>query len=458
MQKSINERFIGSIQAAKDYVESNLPKAEKDEKINRFFDCIEEFSQTYGEERLQKSLMELGFNSYETGKIIDLKNQSQITDAALVFFKEIDIDLSVNDYSSPLSKNKNWLSASVIEADKLSEQYGKLVEYISTFEKNQKAEFLAILDKYVSVSSQNPGKHDLLRLFQNFNPQNKYIMELLTIELNSFCSRYSIDDTGRASPIYEKIFKLNNKGHLSFTRGQARATDCVFTDIDGSKGLICSTSETNTENQQQIFKFRKALMEHFGSNVNCYIYCDSLVRYNENKSMGPGRPSKSTNVNIQSIDRNYIVAMNLIGALQVFTITDLGDGDFFKETIEKTQIQLFNNDGGTKVANMTARSKIALIEESAVMAFELIAANKEFWLTNTIAKDLQKKFLLDLCNTYVWLHNNDLIENPALTAYAKSALTDYTLDTHVNINSKDRQLLISAKTILGLNINKITFS
>ncbi len=450
--REIVEDLIESIHVARDVVNSSVGRVEKINTIRKFFDKSDTFTKKLGDQAYTKTLKELGLNDYEVEKIVDFKNQSHINDITSDFFKSINFS---EPYTSPLSQNKNWLSVALVDKSKLTNEYGKLVEYISdTFQKNQKAEFLAILDKYIEVTSQKEDKKPFLEMLKKFNPQDKFMVQLLTKEINTFGKRYSIDDQGEMYIIAESIINMNKDGKMIFNSGKSRATDLVFKENNGDYGLICVTSLTNTESQQQLFKYTKSLEKKLKTNVNPYIYCDSLVRFNVQPKKR-GRPSKSSLLQLAGLNKDSINAINILGALQVFTISDIDDMDFYKNTIGKTKVQFFNDDGGKVLQNMNAKEKIMLLEQCTVHAFEILAGDKNFWLTTTIAKDLQKKFILDVCNTYLWLKENDLIQQPQLETLGRKVLENYTLDSHVNLEPKEKRLITQAKESLGLEVKKL---
>ncbi len=453
-EKEVTQDLIDSIQFAKNIVISQVPKSEKINTIRRFFDKSNDFTKKLGERAYSNTLKEIGLNEYEVEKIIDFKNQSYINDITSDFFKNINFS---ENYISPLSQNKNWLSVALVDKTKLTDEYGKLVEYISdTFQKNQKAEFLAILDKYIEVTSQKEDKKPFLDILKRFDHKDKFMVQLLAKEINSFGKRYSIDDQGDMYIIAESIINVNKEGKMIFNSGKARATDLVFKENNGDYGLICVTSLTNTDSQQQLFKYTKSLEKKLKTSVNPYIYCDSLVRFNVQQRKR-GRPSKSSLLQLSGLNKESVNAINILGALQVFTISDIDDFDFYKNTVGKTKVQFFNDDGGKVLQNLSSKEKIQLLERCTFHAFEILAGDKNFWLTTTIAKDLQKKFLLDVCNTYLWLKENDLISDERMENLGRKVLDNYTLDSHVNLEPKEKRLITQAKESLGLEVKKLRF-
>lgn len=470
-EKENKEDLISKFSDVVLIVESSASTEEKNDKTAIFVSSLRFFEKSFGRNNLSALLTEIGLNDYETEKVITLKEEAKLTDISLDFFKRL--DFSPASYKSPLSQNRDWLKTATVDEEKLSKNFGKLVKRVATYHRFKKAEFLAILDKYVESIYENPGKQKMKELLSDFDGSHDAVFALYA-ELNKFTHRYSIKDDGTLNYVKQNAFTWTSqylvefiKGKkkvdynpdwgITFNSGKTRQTDAVFDYKDGI-GLICVTSLNNTENQHQVYKFAKGLSEYSGGKKKVYpfFYCDAPYTANEEKTGKPGHPRTSTDPGISSLSKEKIQMMNIVYAMQVFLQTDIEDLDHFKEILETAQIQIINDDGGICFKG-TAKQKVELLESAVLSSLEVINDNKSFWLTpDTIAKDFKKTFILNLCNAYVWLHENRFLTNPQVTEKVKEALSEYTLNSVANISPREKMLITLAKKSAGLTTTKIT--
>jgi len=449
-----SKRLIESLHNAKISANEDLSNEEKDSATHVFIGCLNDYSKQFGEQSSIEFLLNAGLNDYEAKKVLGFRSSNDATDLVTKFFKTL--DLKTDGYISPLSENSNWLSKNLLDNSKLSDEYGNLIQYIAEWDSNQKAEFLAIIDRYVAETCKDPNKADRLDRLKNFNPSKSYDLDFLASEINGFCYRCSVLSNDKLKFIFNKnhtdfenVLEVNG-GRLIFNRAKSYSMDGFYTNANGEPCFICVTSKKSTKDQQQLFKFYAALKSFFkGKKVQCFIYCDSGVRYGQYE----------TNNEIKELNENDIDNINIVSAMRVFmrTVNEKDVVDY-RDLLENTEIQLFNSNGGLKITSMSSKEKIKLLVDAVSSTFNVFNENKEFWLSISKEKDLQKRVLLDLCSSFIWLKDYEYIseeKTPGLLNLVRNLLQDYNLRIDANLNSDEDAILAQAKKEVGISRSNV---
>lgn len=454
MSDQLTQILSNKLYEAKDAVSSEKDADHVETIVREFIGCVSELSNIVGEEGVVDVLREQRLNDYEIEQIVNFKNQTHISDAVIQFFSKINLE-TIKDVS-PLSSNEDWLSKNSLNHEALSKEYSQLISYITQdLIPKDKAEFLAILDRYVSVTANTANGAEILSKLKNFDSNNVECSAFLIKEINNFAKRYHIDSDLNVKEVKGKAgYILYRDGaQIRFNAGSSSQTDCVFTENDGSLGLICVTSGKNTSNQHQVYKYRKALIECFNVNVIPYIYCDSLLTFNQEKNK-KGASKISANENISKLSDSLINSFNLIGSMLVFarhSTSDESDLSFMVDTIKESQLQLFNDNAGLKIKPLDAKGKVNLLEESLNNVVNEINKNSQFWLDNSNEFNVQKRILLDVCSAYNWLDDMNAINLDTTKQNMVNLFNSVNLSVTVNLNQGQDALIASTKKNLGIS-------
>lgn len=451
MINSLDKILVEKLKLANESVKDDVASKSTELNVRDFIEVSNEYSNLYGQDKLTETLSNEGLSPYDIAQIISFQKQEHITEVTFKFFDKL--DLSTSKYVSPLSSNDSWLSTSATKTELLSEKYAKLITYITQdLTAKDKAEFLAILDRYAAVKSQTEQGIEILERFKSFNEKNIDDMSLLVKEINGFAKRYTVNSKLEVTEVTDKSgFILYRDGDsVKFRAGGKSLTDCVFKKLDGSYGLICATSSSNTNTQQQLYKFRKALMNHFQVNVVPYLYCDSLLTFNSDKN-------KKTNENLNLLTEDSVNSFNLISAMQVFTRYSTDDPAFIKDSIKESKIQLFNDNAGLKIEGKDALAKVKLLEHCVLNVVNEINSNQDFWIDSTNQFNLQKKVILGICSSYNWLEEQGVLSNSELKDNLKKVLININFADTVNLTTEQDGLIAQTKKNVGVANKKLFF-
>lgn len=458
MTNNLNKTLVEKLKIANQSVKEEEHTFETEVNVRNFIAFTNEYSNTLGESELTEALKKQGLNEYEISQIISFKDQKHITESAVKFFNNINIEAL--NVESPLSNNSNWLVKNTLKKEDLSEEYGDLIVYITQeLSPKDKAEFLAILDRYISVTAQKPFGLEMINKFKNFNPNDSDDVALLVKEVNNFARRYNIDNKLNVKTVEGKEgYILYREGNsVRFNSGGKNETDCVYEEANGDLGLICVTSSKSTNKQQQLYKYRQALMKEFKVNVIPHIYCDSILTFKQEKN-SKGASKFSADENISNLSSEIINSFNLIGAMLVFTKYSEDDSDLIVSSIRESKIQLFNDNAGIKLKDLGSLEKVKLLDECINNVALEMKKNPDFWIDNSNSFSVQKQILLNICSAYSWLNYQGATFSEDTGKNLKDVLSKVNLPSTVNLTSEQELILNSTKEKFGLLPKKLNFS
>lgn len=453
-KKELSKQLLNSVLKANDAINSEdmYSNEELNDFVSEMLTNVVNVRNEYGLEITEKALLEIGFNNYETKVIIENTNQDEIVNTIKTFFEHINLQ---KDYVSPLNENKDWLSKKQIDASKLSDEYGSLVKYVNDkFSRQQKAEFLAIIDRYVAVKSSDPKNEEVLNKLKNFDPNNETDKNLLISEINKFAQRYTLGKNGKVTKSHEPFLiraKATNKkndvlkGDLWFNVATTGQPDCVFEDSDGSIGLICATSNDDTKKQQQVYFYRRDIANHFKKEVNSYLYVDAFITANEKiNKIGASKFSSANEV--KNLPKEEINSINLVNGLMCLARPDSGSEDYFK-TLDTLNIQIINDDAGLELLKLSGQDKIDVFSKSILNATEVILNNKDFWISSGSSRTKQDKLVVKLAGAYTWLAFSKNLTDHKLSENIKEIISLRGDFKDVKIDGDEATSIMSAKMI-----------
>lgn len=450
----IEELFIKQLlltnKAIQEHLYGDKEYKEVDPEVSILLDYGSNYIELYTEEKFKDFLDERGFNIYEAESFVQLIQSRQITSSTLDFFRNLDLSTEGN-YQSPLSQDNNWLATPIVYEDRLA-QYADLISYITqSYQRHETAEFLAIFDLFVENNQGNPILQALKDFAQHKDnaPYSYNCMDWLSDELNKFTKRYIVDEFGEVSKDYDPVFIFDGKGGLKFRRAGKSQSDAVIELPNGELLLLAATSNEDTDSQNQIFRMTEGLEKKIGKKVSCVIYCEALIT---RKSV---LNSKSA-LRYQEVSDGLIDAINLLAGFQAFSVSDINNMELYKKVLDRHGIQFYDHGAGQKTKGLSAKEKVSVLESAMDTVLSEFNNNRKYWLGNGTAKDLPKKVMLNLCNTFLWFNTNELITSESLKQKARECLDGYSFPLAANITGREGSLLAQTKKALGLSVSKLS--